>query len=50
MSYWLYWGINCTECGANFENGANSDDPNDPEWEQARIEIIEAWNRRATDA
>ena len=49
MAYWCYWGINCTECGANFELGADSDDPNDPGWEKARIEIVEAWNRRVND-
>lgn len=46
MVHWSFWGIGCTECGANFERRANTNDPDDPEWERARIEIVDLWNRR----
>lgn len=46
MEYQRFWGIRCRECGASFGVWANSDDPDDPEWERARIELVDLWNRR----
>ena len=46
MTYWSFWQVLCTDCGANIENGC--DEPTEQEWEQAKDELIEAWNRRVS--
>ncbi len=42
MDYWCYWGILCPNCGAEMENGRMDNQS----WEDAKAEIIAAWNRR----
>lgn len=46
MDYWCYWNIHCWKCGADMENGKLDEQT----WEDAKEEIINAWNRRDYNA